>query len=85
MLTKLPPAPSYFSGTERALRSNFIERLMGRSWPTVTIAASVAMILPLVAMRWIPVLDDLADLVLVLREVLPPTARHRNVLDATSP
>ncbi len=32
-----------------------------RSWPTVTIAASVAMILPLVPMRWIPVLDDLAD------------------------
>jgi len=29
-----------------------------RLWPTVTIAASVAVILPPVAMRWIPVLDE---------------------------
>jgi hypothetical protein len=37
------------------------DEVANRSWPTVTIAASVAMILTLVAMRWIPVLDDLAD------------------------
>src|SRR5260370_33633984 len=43
------------------LRGNLVAGSKVGSWPTVSIAASVAMILPLVPMRWIPVLDDLAD------------------------